>query len=95
MYPLVVVLAVGIIKKDKLTPYFVLPLSLIGSGVATYQVLLNIGVIPETLSSCSLGVSCTTQYIHWFGFVNIPTLSLLAFVAITGLMIYLLRRKSV
>ena len=94
MYPLVAVLAVGIIRKDRSTPYFVLPLSLIGSLIALYHELLNIGAISEPITPCGLGVSCTTRYINWFGFVSIPLLSLLAFVTISALMVYLIKRYS-
>src|SRR3989344_5508160 len=78
MYPLVVILTVGILKKDKALPFYVLPLSLIGAGIAFYQYLLQLGVFPNTVP-CALGVSCTTKYVEWFGFVTIPFLSLVAF----------------
>src|SRR3990167_11058634 len=58
MYPLVVILAVGIWKKDKNLPYFVLPLSIIGGIIAIYHNLLYYGLIPESNAPCVLGVSC-------------------------------------
>lgn len=94
MYPLVVVIAVGIIKKDRLTPYFVLPLSLIGGVIALYHELLSIGVVAEPITPCGLGVSCTEKYINWLGFISIPLLSLAAFVTIFALMVYLIKRHE-
>lgn len=87
MYPMVFLIAVGIILKDAKLPYYLLPLSLIGAGFALYQNLLIWGVIAEKLAPCRLGVSCTTEYIQWFGFISIPFLSLLAFIFITTAML--------
>lgn len=87
MYPLVVILAVGIWKKDKNLPFFVLPLSIGGVIVAAYHNLLYYGIIPQSIAPCTLGISCTTKQIEWFGFVTIPLLSLLAFISITFLML--------
>ncbi len=93
MYPLVIVLTVGILKKDKILPFYVLPMSLIGAGIAFYQYLLQRGIFPNTVP-CALGISCTTKYVEWFGFVTIPFLSLMGFVVITGCMFYLLYKKE-
>ena len=87
MYPLVIILAIGILKKDKLTSLYVLPLSLIGLVVSIYQNLLVFGIIPEAISPCSIGVSCTTKYFEYFGFITIPFLSLLSFVVIITCML--------
>lgn len=83
MYPLVIILAVGIIKKDKLLPLYVLPLSIIGMIIAFYHNLLYYKILPESASPCMLGVSCTTKQLEWFGFITIPFLSLCAFTFIT------------
>lgn len=93
MYPLVIIIAVGILKKDKILPLYVLPLSFIGTIIAFYHYLLQRGVIPD-FAPCNLGISCTTRYVEWFGFVTIPFLSLLSFVVVSVSMIYLLKRKE-
>ncbi len=87
MYPLVAILAVGIWKKDNNLAYFVLPLSILGIIIAIYHNLLYYGIIPESQAPCILGVSCTTKFIEWAGFITIPFLSLSAFTAITLLML--------
>ena len=91
MYPLVFIIGIGLLRKDKSVPVYILPLSLIGLAIAIYHVLLYYGIIPESLAPCSLGVSCTTKQIEWFGFVTIPLLSLLAFLKISLLSAYALR----
>ena len=87
MYPLVIVLAVAILRKERKIYQYVLPLSIIGMCIALYHYLLYIKIIPDTYAPCTTGVSCTTRLIEWFGFVNIPLLSLIAFTIITLLMI--------
>lgn len=87
MYPMAIILAVGILRKDKGLPLYVLPLSLIGMTIGIYHNLLYYNIIPEAIAPCQAGVSCTTKFIEWFGFVTIPLLSLSAFTVITVCMI--------
>lgn len=87
MYPLVIVLAVGILRRDRRIHLSVLPLSVIGLAIAVYHNLLYVGIIPEAMSACRAGVSCTTKFFEWFGFITIPFLSLTAFTVITILML--------
>ena len=84
MYPLVAVLGVGILLKDKRISLYALPLSILGFVIAAYHNLLYYGVIQEV---CKEGVSCTTRFFAWFGFITIPLLSLTAFGVITTLML--------
>ncbi|MBI2074862.1 MAG: disulfide bond formation protein B [Candidatus Levybacteria bacterium] len=91
MYPLVIIIAVGIIRKDKNLPFYVLPLSIPGIIIGFYQHLLQIGIIPESTAPCAFGVSCSTTYIDWFGFITIPLLSLISFMVITICMFAFLR----
>lgn len=87
MYPLVLILAVGILKKDKGVYQYALPLSIIGMLIALYHNLLYYKIIPESQAPCILGVSCTTKFIEYFGFVTIPFLSLVGFFIITLCMV--------
>ena len=87
MYPLVAVLAVGIVKKDKNVYQYVLPLSITGFGIALYHNLIYYHIISESFVPCSQGVSCTTKFFAWFGFITIPLLSLVAFTVISVCMI--------
>ena len=83
MYPLVLILAVGIIKKDKTIHLYVLPLSIIGILISFYHNLLYYGFLPKAAVPCIQGTSCTTKYFAYFGFITIPFLSFVAFVVIT------------
>ena len=88
MYPLVVVLAVGILLRENRIRLYVLPLSLAGLAVSIYHNLLYYGVLPEAVAPCTLGVSCTTRQIEWFGFVTIPVMALTAFTVISLSMLF-------
>lgn len=83
MFPLVAVIAVGILRKDKNMPYYALPLSIVGLLVATYHNLLYYGVVSEAISPCAIGSPCTARQLDLFGFVTIPLLSLISFAIIT------------
>lgn len=93
MYPIVFILGVGIHFKDKYIYRYVLPLSIIGIVIGIYHNLLYYEILPESAAPCMLGVSCTTKYIEWFGFVTIPLLSLISFAIITAGMLWY-RRNS-
>ena len=90
MYPLALIIPVGIMSKDKKLPFYVLALSGVGALVAFYHNLLYYKIIPESAAPCAAGVSCTTKFIEYFGFVTIPLLSLCGFlVIITCMVLYL------
>ncbi len=87
IYPLVLLIPVGIMLKDKRLASYILPLTVVGLIVSIFQNLLYYKVIPEAIMPCVDGVSCTTKYIDYFGFLTIPLLSLLSLIAITVLMV--------
>jgi disulfide bond formation protein DsbB len=81
MYPLVVIIGVGILTGDRRVKNYALPVCLAGLAVAVYHNLLYYGLIPESITPCTQGISCTSRQIEWLGFITIPLLSLTAFVA--------------
>ncbi|MCB9137147.1 MAG: disulfide bond formation protein B [Caldilineaceae bacterium] len=85
MYPLVAILTVGLLRRDKGLAAYVLPFSLLGIGVSTYHYLLQKTQLFDSSAVCQVGVPCTSIWINWFGFVTIPFLALTAFLIITGL----------
>jgi disulfide bond formation protein DsbB len=94
MFPLVVVLSMGLFPFDPKVVRYALPLSAAGTVVALYHMLLQAGVIPESAAPCSQGVSCAEVDLLVFGFVSIPMLSLFAFGTVTALLIIILRSSS-
>lgn len=93
MFPLVLILPLGLFPYDAKVIRYALPLALVGWVIAVFQVLLVAGVIPEGLKPCSQGVPCSEVQIQWFGFVNIPMLSFIAFTAMNALLVVARKRS--
>ena len=94
MFPLVLVLFAGLFPFEPRTVRFALPLAGVGWAVASYHMLLILGIIPESAAPCSEGVSCSE--IEWalFGVFSIPVLSWLVFTAVAALLLLLRKRLS-
>ena len=94
MFPLVLVLFMGLFPFDPKVVRYALPLAVVGTVIALYHMLLQAGVIPQSAAPCSQGVSCADVDLLVLGFASIPILSLFAFGAVTALLITILRRSS-
>ena len=95
MYPLIIILGVAIIRKDKNVVYYILPFSIIGAVIALYQYLLQVTPLQEpSVISCDALGSCSDIQIIYLGFITIPLLSLAAFMLISVMMILVLKSKS-
>ena len=96
MYPLTIIFAVAIIRRDRNIAYYVLPISIIGMAIALYHYLLQTTSLADVAPiSCSAYGPCREVQALFLGFVTIPFLSLTAFGIITGLMAILLKFKNV
>lgn len=94
MYPLVVILLVGLLPLDRRVTRYALPLAILGWMTALYHLLMTVGVIPESLQPCGSGPSCVQEDLGLFGFVNIPMLSLISFTAVIGLLLLFMKRTK-
>ena len=94
MFPLAVVLLVGVLSTDRRCTRYALPLAVGGWLLAAYHLLLQIGVIPQGAAPCSQGISCTEVQFELFGFASIPVLSLVAFSAIAAGLLVVKTRYS-
>ena len=92
MFPLVVVLAVGLLKHDARSIEYALPLVWAGWGIALYHCLIFWGLVSEGLTPCGKGASCADANVQVAGFVPIPLLSLVAFTAILALLWFAKRK---
>ncbi len=81
MYPLVIVLLVGVLRGDRGVHLTALPLAGIGSLFAIYHYLL---IRTDWLPAprCMTTMPCNIDYINLLGFINIPLLALMAFLII-------------
>lgn len=87
MFPLALILPIGLFPFDRKVVRYALPLAVLGWPFAVFHVLLIAGVIPESIKPCTQGVPCSETVIEWFGFVTIPLLSVVAFSTIIALLI--------
>ena len=94
MYPLVVIFLVGLFTKDGSAVRYAAPLTLIGWVIAVYHNLLYYKLIPEHMSPCAQGISCTTKQIEWLGFITIPSLALASFTLMLALVLTLFRMPA-
>lgn len=78
MYSLVPILCIGYLRGDEKVYHYVTPLAFTGWFIALYHNLLYTNII-QNAESCSFGISCTTTYVEYFGFITIPLMSFTAF----------------
>ncbi len=79
MYPLVFILPIGIIKKDRNIFSYALLLSSIGLLISGYHALIYHGLIPEAIKVCTAELNCTTKQFELFNLISIPVMSTLSF----------------
>ena len=94
MYPLVVILLVGLLPLDRRVTRYAMPLAILGWVTALYHSLMYVGIIPESLQPCGSGPSCVQDELDLFGFVNIPMLSLLSFSGVIALLLVFIKRTK-
>lgn len=82
MYPLVFLIPTGILLRDSKLGFYTAVLSFVGGVIALYHNLIYFDFISEGIKVCSAGLSCKAKQLEVFGFLSIPTMSLMAFVVI-------------
>jgi disulfide bond formation protein DsbB len=81
MYPLVFILGIGMYRRDPHVSTYAFPFACMGLILSVYQITIQAFPIRE-MKTCSVGVSCTEDYLNLFGFISIPMLSFIGFLAI-------------
>ena len=93
-YPLVLIIGIGILKRDARMRIYALPFALIGLAISVYHNLLYYGFIPESITPCTEGVPCNAVQIEWLGFITIPFMGLASFAVIAAcLLLYKPKEK--
>lgn len=93
MYPLVPILGIGLLRRDRAAAFYGLPLAVMGLGWAAYHTQLR--WFPDQGSSCELEAACTSVWVNTFGFVSIPFMAAAGFLAVTALLIASIRVDAV
>lgn len=94
MYPLVLILASALFPYDPKVVRVAGILTGIGWLIGLFQVLLVVGIIPESIQPCIQGIPCSETHVALLGFLNIPVLSLLTFSLIGVLLFYTNKKES-
>lgn len=84
MYPFVLIALVGLYIQSQDTHKFLAPFAWIGLGISVYHNLIYYKII-QVIVPCSESAPCTAQQLNYMGFITIPLLSILAFLALTTL----------
>ena len=93
MYPLVLILGLAAWRADTGIRRYVAPLAAIGALIAAYHVVLQrLPGLPTV--SCSLTAPCSAIELERFGFVTIPFMALVAFLAILTVLLGLVPRHD-
>lgn len=79
MYPLVVILIVAAVRRDRWAWVTAAPFVVAGVGVTAWHLYLENN--PEA-AVCTQGVACSVKWINELGFITIPTMAATAFVLI-------------
>ena len=93
MFPIAIVLGIACFNDDRRGAVYALALALGGLAMAGYHTLLVAGLIPKAWVPCSAGVSCADQKLEILNGIQIPWLSLAAFMALVILLVVYLRKS--
>lgn len=88
MYPLSITTLLAALFDDPRAARYLLPLPVAGTGVSVYHLLVENGVVGESLT-CRISApgGCGVKWINEFGYVTIPTLALTAFALLFGVLL--------
>ncbi len=94
LYPIALISAVALVRRERGIGPYVLALAVPGMALGLYQSFLQWGWFVSSAPCDASGASCTQVYFSAFGFVTLPFLSLVAFATIASLMLALLRMRT-
>ena len=94
MFPLVLVLGLGLLDNDRRCLRYAWPLAGVGWMLAAYHCLVFYGWVAEGLVPCGKGGSCADAELQVAGLVPIPLLSLLAFSGVVLLLVLAGKREK-
>ncbi|MDB5264839.1 MAG: thiol-disulfide oxidoreductase-like protein [Parcubacteria group bacterium] len=95
LYPLPILLAMGLWKKDRNIAAYVGALCVPGAAIALYQHYLQMG--GSSFVSCPAAptaVDCAQRFVFEFGYITFPLMSFTVFVLIAVLMFFVLKKDN-
>jgi disulfide bond formation protein DsbB len=82
MFGLLLILTIGLVRKDISARFYAIPFIILGTSAAFYQQLVHWGIINLYNQGCSINLVCTTKFFNLFGVISQSTLCLTAFILI-------------
>ena len=89
MYPLVPILAIAAVRRDRSVRWYALPLAVTGAAISIWHILVERYPSLES-GACDPLNPCSIIWVEKFGYLTIPTMALSGFVVI-GLLLALPR----
>jgi disulfide bond formation protein DsbB len=89
MYPLVPILAIAAVRRDRSVLWYALPLILMGAAISAWHILVERFPSLES-GACDPLNPCSIIWVEKFGYLTIPTMALSGFIVI-GLLLALPR----
>jgi len=88
MYPLSILTLLMALANDHRAARYLLPLPIVGAGLAIYHMLVERGVVGQS-AGCSISApgGCATKWVDEFGYLTIPTLTLTAFALVLAFLV--------
>jgi disulfide bond formation protein DsbB len=80
MYPLVVVLGVAAWRRDGQVWRTAIPIAVIGASISVWHIAIERN--PSWGGACDPAAPCSLRWVEEFGFLTLPTMALIGFVAI-------------
>lgn len=86
IYPLVFMLPLAMLKKEKVLTDYLLTLTIVGTTVSLYHNYITYGG-SELFACATTGASCTQRYVFELGYITIPLMTLTAFALVIFLLL--------
>ncbi|MSO78303.1 MAG: disulfide bond formation protein B [Acidimicrobiia bacterium] len=87
MYPLVAVLGVGVLRRDRASFWYAAPFVAVGAPLALYHWLVERVPSLSSSTSCSAIAPCTVPYFEKLGYITLAFMSMSAFLLIGELLL--------
>jgi disulfide bond formation protein DsbB len=82
MYPIILILAINLWKKDDMARIYSLSLAIPGAIIAGYHYFIQTFQTPSFCSVADGGISCLVKSFEKFGYITIPMMAFTGFILI-------------
>jgi hypothetical protein len=86
-YPLVIILGVALIRRDRKVWTYVIPMNILNMLIAAYHYYIQVLGVQDSFCSANAAESCVVRPILHFGYISIP---LMSFTAAALILIFML-----